>query len=535
MPFKSLGLSDPLVQGILATGYTAPTEIQSKAIPVGLAGKDVIGAAQTGTGKTAAFVLPLLQHLSKPSDSHARHQHCRALILTPTRELAQQIEDAVIGYGRFLHLKTLSVYGGANMQSQMKHLQRGVDVVVATPGRLLDHLERRSINLSHVQVLVIDEADRMFDMGFINDVKKIISFVPRERQTMMFAATMSKPVRELMSAVQKHPVLIEIGERRLPVESVQQFFYSAPQERKIDLLFFMLQAKEMDSVLIFSRTKHGADKVSRKLERQGIKSIAIHSNRTQAQRQQALAGFKQGQYRVLVATDVAARGIDVEGISHVVNYDIPNFPEDYIHRIGRTGRASATGDAITFVGREEIKHLKALERFTGKHYELKKYPGYDYDKKLEAPAPHQPGERKQEGRPREQRPYKVKFASGPRQSHSENGRDSRSGDKRFSHPKRSGTIGFSSEDRRVGENKSSDDRRGGRGSSRTDQRGGRESKQRFSNDSPGPYDKKEKPYYAKFVTTPVGKKGESDWRKLIDDMNSRFQKVKNKMKGKKSP
>jgi ATP-dependent RNA helicase RhlE len=528
MPFKSLGLSDPLVQGILATGYTAPTEIQSRAIPVGLTGKDVIGAAQTGTGKTAAFVLPLLQHLSKPSDSHARHQHCRALILTPTRELAQQIEDAVIGYGRFLHLKTLSVYGGANMQSQMKHLQRGVDIVVATPGRLLDHLERRSINLSSVQVLVIDEADRMFDMGFINDVKKIISFVPRERQTMMFAATMSKPVRDLMSAAQKHPVLIEIGERRLPVESVRQFFYSAPAERKIDLLFFMLEAKEMDSVLIFSRTKHGADKISRKLERQGVKSIAIHSNRTQAQRQQALAGFKQGQYRVLVATDVAARGIDVEGISHVVNYDIPNFPEDYIHRIGRTGRASATGDAITFVGREEIKHLKALERFTGKHYELKKYPGYDYDKKLEAPAPHQPGERKHEGERREQRPYKVKFQQGARRDN----RDNRSGEKRFSHPKRSGPKGFSTEDRRVGEHRSSDDRRGGRGSSRTDQRGGRESKQRFSNDSPGPYDKdkKEKPYYAKFVPPPAAKK-DSDWRKLIDEMNNRFKKVKSKIKG----
>jgi ATP-dependent RNA helicase RhlE len=400
MAFQTLGLTDELVRGILATGYTAPTEIQSRAIPIALTGKDIIATAKTGTGKTAAFVLPMLQKLaSSPQKGH----HCRALVLTPTRELAHQIEDSVTNYGRFLNVRALAIYGGTNMQNQLKRLGRGVDVVIATPGRLLDHLSRRSINLSHVEVLVLDEADRMFDMGFINDVKKIVAHIPKERQTMMFSATIDKPIRELMSAIQKHPTLIEIGEQRLPVETVRQSFYSVPKEKKIDLLLFMLEQKELDSVLVFSRTKHGADKISRRLERRGIKSIAIHSDRTQAQRERALSGFRNGQYRVMVATDVAARGIDVEGISHVVNFDIPNFPEDYIHRIGRTGRALATGDAITFVAHDEVDHLRRLERFTSKRHELKKFPGFD-DRKIssqpetsEAPQPrrsHSPHKKK---------------------------------------------------------------------------------------------------------------------------------------------
>lgn len=385
MPFKTLGLSDELVRGILATGFTAPTEIQARAIPVALAGKDIIGSAQTGTGKTAAFVLPILNRLAV----HQRSHHCRALILTPTRELAQQIEDAIRSYGRFMHIRTLAIYGGTSMTNQLKHLHRGVDIIISTPGRLLDHLQRKSVNLSSVQVLVVDEADRMFDMGFIVDVKRIVSHTPKERQTMMFSATRSKEVHDLMTAIQKHPTLIEIGERRSPVSTVRQAFYSAPQDRKMELLLHILEQKEMDSVLVFSRTKHGADRISHRLERKGIKSVAIHSDRTQAQRQRALAGFRQGQYRVLVATDVAARGIDVEGISHVVNYDIPVFPEDYIHRIGRTGRASATGDAITFVAREETQHLKRIEQFISKRHELKKYPGFDYDAAVKT-VPYEP-------------------------------------------------------------------------------------------------------------------------------------------------
>lgn len=384
MPFTKLGLTDQLVQGILATGYTAPTAIQSRAIPLAVAGRDIIGCARTGTGKTAAFVLPMLNHLTKHTAHHTNH-HVRALVLTPTRELAQQVDEFVVNYGRFTKMSSISIFGGVNMENQIKRLRRGVDIVAATPGRLLDHLQRRTIDLSHVEILVLDEADRMFDMGFIDDVRTIIGKVPTKRQTMLFSATILKEVRELVAFVQKNPELIEIGDQRQPVETVKQYFYSVPQEMKMELLFHILQAQEMSSVLIFSRTKHGADKISHRLERNGVKSVAIHSNRTQAQRQRALAGFKQGQYKVMVATDIAARGIDVEGISHVVNYDTPVFAEDYIHRIGRTGRAAATGDAITFVSNQEQKYFKSIERFVDKKLELKHYHGFDYTKKTQMP------------------------------------------------------------------------------------------------------------------------------------------------------
>ncbi len=416
MAFKALGLADQLVQGILATGYIAPTEIQSRAIPLAIAGRDIIGCANTGTGKTAAFVLPILNKLAL---SESRTHHIKALILTPTRELAQQIEDAIAEYGRFMHLRTVSLYGGTNMQNQLKKLQRGVDIVVATPGRLLDHLQRRSVDLSKIEVLVLDEADRMFDMGFIADVRKIISYSPATRQTLLFSATMSKEVRDLVKNIQKHPELIEIGDRRSPVKTVTQNFYSIQQDKKGDLLLHILQTLKLDSVLVFSRTKHGADKISHKLERQGIKSTAIHSNKTQAQRERALAGFKQGQYHVLVATDVAARGIDVDGISHVINFDIPTYAEDYIHRIGRTGRAEHTGDAISFVAREEIKHVKKIEHFTGKRVELKKYPDFDYTKVVEKSASHGETEKDHSRYPR----HEGRFESQRRN-------DVRSGDRR---------------------------------------------------------------------------------------------------------
>ncbi len=384
MPFTKLGLADQLVQGILATGYTAPTAIQTRAIPLAVAGRDIIGCARTGTGKTAAFVLPMLHHFLKNASHHKGH-HTRGLVLTPTRELAQQVEEFVTGYGRFAPLQSIAIYGGVNMENQIKRLRRGVDIVVATPGRLIDHMNRRTIDLSHVEILVLDEADRMFDMGFINDVRKIIARIPAKRQTLLFSATMSPEVRSLVASIQTNPELIEIGEQRKPVETVKQVFYSSPQEMKIDLLFHILKTEDLDSVLIFSRTKHGADKISNKLERAGVKAVAIHSNRTQAQRQRALAGFKQGQYKVMVATDIAARGIDVEGISHVVNFDTPTYAEDYIHRIGRTGRASATGDAITFVSTQEQKYLKSIERYVGKRFDLKRYTGFDYSKRPQAP------------------------------------------------------------------------------------------------------------------------------------------------------
>ncbi len=382
MAFSQLGLNDRLVQGILATGYTAPTAIQARAIPLALEGRDIIGCAQTGTGKTAAFVLPILNHLAEHSEP-TRDKRPRALVLTPTRELAQQIEDCVTDYGRFMKLRSVSIYGGVSIEKQFKHLRIGVDIVIATPGRLLDHLDRKTIDLSNVAILVLDEADRMFDMGFINDVKKIMARVSKERQTLLFSATISKEIKALAATIQKNPETIQIGEERKPIETVSQHFYSSPQDMKMDMLLFALEHESMDSVLVFSRTKHGADKITKRLERANLKAIAIHSNRTQAQRQRALAGFKQGQYRVLVATDIAARGIDVDGISHVINYDVPTFAEDYIHRIGRTGRATATGDAITFVSRDEIKHVKSIEYFIGKKVEIKKYPTFNY-----TPAAH---------------------------------------------------------------------------------------------------------------------------------------------------
>jgi ATP-dependent RNA helicase RhlE len=363
MPFKSIGLSDPLVRGILATGYKAPTEIQSQAIPAAIAGQDVIGCAQTGTGKTAAFVLPILNRLGHKDLTGKK---CvRALILTPTRELATQIEQCIVGYGRFMTLKSLSVYGGVNINTQLAALERGVDIVVATPGRLLDHMQRKSIALDRVEVLVLDEADRMFDMGFIKDVQKIIKAVPRHRQTLLFSATMSQEIKTLVKEVQKSPKVIQIGPLRHPIDTITQSLIHVPKHSKIELLLHLLKDNALYSVLVFSRTKHGADKICRKLSKAGLLAVAIHSNRSQNQRQQALDGFKAGKFQVMVATDIAARGIDVEGITHVINFDVPGFPEDYIHRIGRTGRATATGDAIMFVSEEESKSLRLIEKFLG--------------------------------------------------------------------------------------------------------------------------------------------------------------------------
>ena len=378
MPFKTFGLSDPLVKGILAAGYTAPTEVQLKAIPAAIAGKDIIGCAQTGTGKTAVFVLPILNRLSH---EHAtKRRVIRSLILTPTRELAVQIEKFILRYGRFLPLRTLAVYGGVNIKGQFNALHNGVDIVVATPGRLLDHMQRRTIDLRHIEVLVIDEADRMFDMGFIMDVRKIIAALPKNRQTMLFSATVTPEISALAAGVQKSPVMIQIGVPRNPIETITQHVYLVEKEQKIGLLLHLLRGTHLSSVLLFSRTKHGADKIDRYLERADIVSVAIHSGRNQSQRERAMDGFKSGKYRVMVATDIAARGIDVTGISHVINFDVPVIPEDYIHRIGRTGRAEATGDAITFVSREEIKYLRQIERFIGREFAPVECPGFTYTK-----------------------------------------------------------------------------------------------------------------------------------------------------------
>lgn len=381
MPFKTIGLCDELVQGILATGYTAPTEIQAEAIPIAIEGKDMIGCAQTGTGKTAAFVLPILNRIAT-SGEKTKKKKVRSLIVTPTRELAIQIDKSVKGYGRFIKMDSLAVYGGTQIEKQTKVLRRGVDIIVATPGRLIDHIQRGNIDLSTVEVLVLDEADRMFDMGFINDIKKIIEKIPDDRQTLLFSATMSKEVTTLTQKIQRSPKMIQIGRQHNPIETITQYIYPVPKEQKMELLLYMIERQQMYSVLIFSRTKRGADRICRKLKQNEIKAEAIHSDRTQRQRLRAMDGFKSGKYQVMVATDIAARGINVEAISHVFNYDVPSFPEDYVHRIGRTGRAEATGDAITFVSYEEIPQVRRIERFIGRTFIGEYFEGFEYKQRL---------------------------------------------------------------------------------------------------------------------------------------------------------
>lgn len=397
MPFQALGLHEKVVSGILATGYTAPTEIQSLAIPLALEGRDIIGIAQTGTGKTAAFILPILNRLvASGRKAHTKHRP-RALILTPTRELAIQADEFARDYGRFTDLRSLTVYGGVDIKKQIKALKKGVDLIAATPGRLIDHINQKNVDFSGIEVLVIDEADRMFDMGFIDDVMRIIRLLPLERQTFLFSATFSEEVQLLTEGIQQNPKIITVGRQQTPVESVTQHVFPVQQDRKLDLLLHILNEEKLDRVLVFSRTKHGADKISRRLERGGIKSIAIHANRSQSQRENALFGFKNGRFNVLVATDVAARGIDVEAISHVINFDVPRFAEDYIHRIGRTGRATASGDAFTFVSGDEEKFLSRIEKFIDIQLERKRYPTFNYKQKS-APPEDRKGRKSQKGK-----------------------------------------------------------------------------------------------------------------------------------------
>ncbi|WP_457651436.1 DEAD/DEAH box helicase [Rhodocaloribacter sp.] len=374
--FQALGLSREIINGILDAGYTTPTPIQAQAIPVAAEGRDLIGCAQTGTGKTAAFVMPMLSRLqTAPRPNKGRP--VRALVVTPTRELAQQVEAAVRVYGKHTRFRSLAIYGGVGMHPQLNGLRRGVDIVVATPGRLLDHLRRGSLDLSQLEILVLDEADRMLDMGFLPDIRRIVAATPEPRQTMLFSATMPGPIRSLAETIMDRPTLIEVGERRNPAETVTQQVCLVQPDRKMDLLFHLLQTESMDNVLIFSRTKHRADRIKRKLGQRGFSATVLHSNRSQSQRQRALSGFKNGQFQIMVATDIAARGIDVESISHVINYDTPNQAEDYIHRIGRTGRARTTGDAITFVAADERSYLRQIERHTGQRLTRKVYDGFE--------------------------------------------------------------------------------------------------------------------------------------------------------------
>jgi ATP-dependent RNA helicase RhlE len=366
MSFSTVGLSDTVLRGISSSGYVRPTEIQRKAIPLAVAGKDLIGCAPTGTGKTAAFVLPILHCLGRSNQVNGQRRSPRALILTPTRELALQIEQVVCTYGAFGTITSTAIFGGTDMSRQVRAMRDGTDIVVATPGRLIDHVGRGTIDLSRIEILVLDEADRMFDMGFIDAVRKIIARLPANRQTLLFSATMSREVRNLVAGIQKEPHFIEVGQHNLPVTTVEQRAYAVPQQVKTDLLVHILSTESIDTMLVFSRTKHGADRIARHLDKKGITSAAIHSNRSQSQRQKTLDGFRNRRFKVLVATDVAARGIDINAISHVVNFDTPRFAEDYVHRIGRTGRAEALGIALTFVAQDELGFFKKIETLIGR-------------------------------------------------------------------------------------------------------------------------------------------------------------------------
>ncbi len=376
--FDTLPLAPAVRRGIADAGYTTPTPVQAATLPHALAGVDVVGVAQTGTGKTAAFVLPILDYLVRePGDGGRRARPVRALVVTPTRELALQVEAAVQTYGKHTKLTSVTIYGGVGKGGQRDVLRRGADIVVATPGRLLDFLGEREIDLSRVDVLVLDEADRMLDMGFLRDVKRIVAAVPTQRQTMLFSATMPAEIQELAQTILYRPELIEVGTRRDPAATVAQRAVAVAEGDKQALLEHLLETEPVERAIVFSRTKHRADRITKKLVRAGVEAVAIHSNRSQGQRQRALEGFERGQYRVLVATDIAARGIDIDGVSHVVNFDIPNVPEDYIHRIGRTGRAGASGEALSFVSAEETPNLAGIEKHTGRSIERTRYDGFE--------------------------------------------------------------------------------------------------------------------------------------------------------------
>jgi ATP-dependent RNA helicase RhlE len=400
MPFRALQLSPPILKAIQEAGYTEPTPIQLAAIPEVLAGRDVIGIAQTGTGKTAAFVLPILTKLTA-NIADNRRRGTRVLIVAPTRELVVQIEENVRAYAKHLPLRMATVFGGVSERPQLEALRSGVDLVVATPGRLIDLMGQRAANFSNLEFLVLDEADRMLDMGFLPPIRQIVKALPRQRQTLMFSASLSREIEALTHEFQRSPKIIEIGRRANPAETVTQFVYEVRSHLKPSLLLHLLADPQFDTVLVFTRTKHGADRIAGRLERSGIKTGTIHSNRSQNQRLRALKDFKSGAVRVLVATDIAARGIDVDGISHVVNYDFPMHSEDYVHRIGRTGRAHAVGDAISFVTPEDHGPLRSLERFIGRGIVRKKAEGFDYN----AAAP--PREDRGRGEQRRARPEKI--------------------------------------------------------------------------------------------------------------------------------
>ena len=378
--FTDLGLRPELLKAVQEAGYSSPTPIQQQAIPLALEGRDLIGLAQTGTGKTAGFTLPILERLLEEGYGHisASAHRVRVLVLTPTRELCVQVEESFHKYGKHTSIRVAPVYGGVSIDVQTKQLRKGVDVIVATPGRLIDHMERQNVVFDDLEVLVLDEADRMLDMGFAPQLNRIVAEVPRFRQTLLFSATMPPEVEALARKYLRKPIVVQVGRRSSAASTVTHAVYPVPRDKKTALLAELLKREGMDSVLIFSRTKHGADKVVRHLTSVGISATAMHADKSQNERTRALEDFKKGKVQVLVATDIAQRGLDVSGISHVINFDVPQQAEDYVHRIGRTGRAASTGDAFTFMAPDEIAMVRAIERVIGEPIPRISVPGFDF-------------------------------------------------------------------------------------------------------------------------------------------------------------
>jgi len=384
MSFSKLGLSDAIVRAVTEHGYTVPTPIQTQAIPAVLNGGDLLAGAQTGTGKTAGFTLPILNRLSTDAvgaklASKTSPRSVRALILTPTRELAAQVEESVRVYGKYTQLNSAVIFGGVGINPQIKQLKHGVDILVATPGRLLDHMEQRTVDLSKVEILILDEADRMLDMGFIRDIKKVLAALPPKRQNLLFSATFSEEIKALADGLLNKPAMIEVARRNSTVEVIAQKIHPVDRDKKHPMLSHLIKSNKWTQVLVFTRTKHGANKLVEQLGADGIGAMAIHGNKSQSARTKALSEFKDGALQVLVATDIAARGIDIDQLPHVVNYDLPNIPEDYVHRIGRTGRAGATGEAVSLVCVDEHDMLKDIEKLIKQTLPRQVIPGFEPD------------------------------------------------------------------------------------------------------------------------------------------------------------
>lgn len=429
MTFASLGLSAPILDAVADQGYDTPSPIQAQAIPAVIEGKDVMAAAQTGTGKTAGFTLPILELLI-PGKLASANQ-ARVLILTPTRELAAQVGESVATYGKNLPLRSAVVFGGVKINPQMMTLRKGVDVLVATPGRLLDLYNQKAIRFDHLEVLVLDEADRMLDMGFIHDIRKILALLPKQRQNLLFSATFSKEIRSLAKGLVNNPVEISVSPANTTVESVKHWIYPVDKSHKSKMLIQLIQDNSWPQVLVFSRTKHGANKLAKQLDAAGINAAAIHGNKSQGARTRALADFKGGKIQVLVATDIAARGLDIDQLPHVVNFDLPNVPEDYVHRIGRTGRAGATGEAVSLVSADEFKQLSDIERLIGELLPRQSVDGYK-------PVHELPESRLNQRSPKPSRPKKPKTGHRDGQRSGENAHGHRAGGRNSSAQRTSG-------------------------------------------------------------------------------------------------